>query len=88
MSRSTVIVIALWTLMLFAPAVSADPETVDECLSATFDVAEKASQKKLSETTARTVESLMARLEGECSSQKLSEAGNTIIELKALIEQN
>lgn len=88
MSRPTAIVTALFTLMVFAPAASADPETVDECLSATFDVAEKASQKKLSETDAKAVETLMARLEGECSSQKLSEAGNTIIEIRKLIDRN
>lgn len=76
----------LFTMTAFAVPAFADPETIDECLAAAFDVTEKASREKLSEAETKLVEQLIARLEGECSAEKLSEAGNTILEIKKVLQ--
>ena len=86
MPKPCTLVAIFCALTVFSAPAFADPETTDECLAAAFDVTEKASREKLSEAETKLVEQLIARLENECSSQKLSEAGNTILEIKKVLQ--
>ena len=86
MTKPCTLVAILCVLIVFSAPAFADPETMDECLAAAFDVTEKASREKLSEAETKLLEQLIARLEGECSAEKLSEAGNTILEIKKVLQ--
>lgn len=86
MRKAYTLIPLLCAMTAFVVPAFADPETTDECLAAAFDVTEKASREKLSEAETKLVQQLIARLEGECSAEKLSEAGNTILEIKKVLQ--
>lgn len=75
----------LMTAALFTSAHAA-PANQDACNSLAFDLAEKASKKKLAEANALKVDKLIAKLESQCADGKLAEAGATAKEVEAAIK--
>lgn len=68
-----------------SPAFSA-PADQDACNSLAFDLAEKASKKKLGEADALKVDKLIASLETQCAEGKLAEAGATAKDVEAALK--
>lgn len=75
----------LVTAAAFTPALAA-PADQDACNSLAFDLAEKASKKKLPEAEALKVDQLIGKLESQCSEGRLAEAGATAKEVEAALK--
>lgn len=75
----------LLTAAIFTPALAA-PADEAACNSLAFELAEKASKKKLAEADALKVDTLIAKLESQCGEGKLAEAGATAKKVEAAIK--
>ncbi|MFN0219475.1 MAG: hypothetical protein ACKVP4_11755 [Hyphomicrobium sp.] len=72
-------------LICFVAPASSAPANKDDCLKVAFDLASKAAKKKLPEAEAVKVEELVGKMEGECASEKMSDAEATSKQIDAAI---
>lgn len=66
-------------------APSAAPAGPEDCLKAAFELAQKAEEMKLSNEQLDKVEDLLAKMEGHCDNQQMTEAAAVADDLKAVI---
>lgn len=64
--------------LLTSSAMAAPPADKDACNKLSFEMAEKAASKKLSESAATKVDELLAKLEEQCAAGNLTEADSTV----------
>ncbi|MEQ1646993.1 MAG: hypothetical protein ABL898_00280 [Hyphomicrobiaceae bacterium] len=72
-----------------APATAAAPNAVanaDDCLKNAFEIAQKAEEKKLSNTDLDKIEELLTTMEGHCDANRFKEAMVVHTDIKSLIE--
>jgi hypothetical protein len=66
---------------------TAAPANADDCLKAAFEMAQKAEEKKLSNSELDKVEELLTKMEGHCDAQQFQEAMVIHKDIKTMIEQ-
>lgn len=63
-----------------------DAANADDCLKAAFDLAQKAEEKKLSNTDLDQIEDLLTKMEGHCDAKQFAEASTMSKEITVLID--
>ncbi|MEM1371419.1 MAG: hypothetical protein AAGG72_04215 [Pseudomonadota bacterium] len=75
------------TLFLASMAQAKTPANVDDCLEGALATADKAQSAGLSADKMADVENLLQKLESQCDTNKLQEAGATMKQLEAKIAE-
>ena len=67
---------------LLTPALAAPPADKNACYKLSFSLAERASKAKLEKDAAASVDTLVARMEGECKAGDMAKAEATAGEIE------
>lgn len=67
------------------PSGEATPATPDDCIKVTFDLAQKAEDKKMSNDDLDKVEQLLAKMEGHCDAKQFQDAMAVSNDIKQFI---
>lgn len=65
----------------------AQAETSQECLKATFEIAQAAQEKSPSQDQLNALEAQISQIEDLCDENKFTEAADARAELKTMVEQ-
>jgi hypothetical protein len=72
-------------LLAALPATAQTPDSQEACFALIDQVATEAEEKTLDAKATKDIGALLRRLEANCGGNKLSEAGNTVRQLRAII---